>query len=264
MKLTEFQCGMAIFLLVVLTGCGGGGTSTPGVPISTLAFPLQAIYKSRIANGTQGSVEQFTVSGSCSGTAGQIISTPGAATQASGQTVSTIFNGVSGLLPASTYLTVVLTNCSPSYIDGNTISFYDSNDNLIGYYIGASGGAKAEYGVVSVSSPIAASVHVGDTATVETINTFTDSTTIYNPDLSTHIGNVATGHQIIGYSIEPDTSTSAIANVTTRRYSKALPTDELVSTQQVRYRITAGGTATVVSIDIHNNLTGIHLLFTKT
>ena len=70
---------------VLLAGCGGGGSSSDSAAVSVSAFPLQAGYQARII---AGHTDNFTVSGTCTGTA----TITNAATSASN------FEGVAGFI----------------------------------------------------------------------------------------------------------------------------------------------------------------------
>ena len=215
----------------LLSGCGGGG-SDAGSTTATINFPLQTGYKARIA---AGSTDNFTISGTCAGTA---TFTNGAATAAS-------FQSVTGFSVAQT-ATVNLTNCTPATNAVTGTGYYDANYSPLGSQI--LGTEFTKY--AALPPPIPASVKVGDTAAYATLNTFTDSTM-----------TTATGQRFISYVIEADGANTAIANLIIKSYNTA---GQLLFTQQSRFRIAADGTLTTVSIDIQYSTTSTtHLLYTK-
>ena len=215
----------------LLSGCGGGG-SDAGSTTAAINFPLQTGYKARIA---AGSTDNFTISGTCAGTA---TFTNGAATAAS-------FQSVTGFSVAQT-ATVNLTNCTPATNAVTGTGYYDANYSPLGSQI--LGTEFTKY--AALPPPIPASVKVGDTASYATLNTFTDSTM-----------TTATGQRFISYVIEADGANTAIANLIIKSYN---PAGQLLFTQQSRFRIAADGTLTTVSIDVQYSTTSTtHLLYTK-
>ena len=132
---------------VMLASCGGGGGTSPIT--STLSFPL----KSGLATSVQqGGSTDFTVSGTGSGTANITSSTPTPAT----------FETVAGVSVLST-VNMSLPNCSPPYIYGTAIDYYDSNFNPLGT-IDSSG----NYAVYQSPPAIPVFVRVGDAGTIGT------------------------------------------------------------------------------------------------
>jgi hypothetical protein len=203
--------------VIALASCGGGGGGGGAGPVtSTLSFPLQSGMKASVQQG--GSID-FSVSGTCSGTGNMNSSTPIPAT----------FQTVTGFSVLSAF-SMNLPNCSPSYLYGTSTDYYDSNYNQLGT-IDSSGG----YGVYATSPAIPASVKVGNTGTIGTIN-YSDSTQTF-----------PTGHEDISYLIEPDTASTAIVDVIDKSYDLS---GTLTSTGQNRSRIKSDGTLTPVSTDI--------------
>lgn len=217
-----------------LSGCGGGGggSSLPAGPVtSTLSFPLQSAYKTNIANG---STVNYTVLATgipsapngCHGTASFANATP----------VSATFETISGFSVTGT-ITLNFTDCTPASTAVTGVSYYDSNYNPIGSSI-----SGTEYDVyLTVPSPLPTSVKVGDTAIFGNQNIYTDSTK------TTQIATEQTS-----FVIEPDTATTAIANAITKRYNMS---NQLLFTEQNRYRITATGAFTPVSDDVQYSTT---------
>lgn len=221
---------VACLAAITLVSCGGGGGGGTGPVTSTLSFPLQSGMKASVQQG--GSID-FTVSGTCSGTANITSSTP---TSATFETVTgfSVLNAISMNLP----------NCSPPYLYGTSTDYYDSNYTPLGT-IDSSG----DYGVYATPPAIPVSVKVGDTGTIGTINYYSDATLTF-----------LIGHDDISYVIEPDTANTAIVNVIDRSYDVS---GTLTSTEQDRSRIKADGTQMAVSSDLqYANVSTTHLVLT--
>jgi len=217
-------------LSLVFTSCGGGGSASTGTVTSTLSFPLDSGLRDSVING---SLTSYTVSGTCSGTANSINSTP----------ISATFESVSGVSTVST-MNIGFTNCTPSYISGTSTDYYDTNYIPLGTIVTGS-----KYEVLLAPPTIPVSVKVGDMGTIGTINDYTDSTKSA-PD----------GHDVISYVVEPDTADTAIVNLIDKYYDVG---GILTSTSQDRYRIVANGTLTPVSSDIqYANGSTLHLILT--
>ena len=216
----------------LLSGCGGGGGDGGGATPTTTSFPLQAGYRARVAGG---STDNFTVSGTCTGTA----------TFTNGAATASTFEGVSGFAAAQT-ATVSFTNCTPATSAVSGTGYYDGSYSPLGSSI-----PGVEYTkFLTAPPPLPASVKVGDTAVYATLTTYTDSTK-----------SVTTGQRILSYVVEADTPNTAIGNLITKGYNAS---SQLLFTQQSRYRIAADGTLTVVSIDIQYSTTSnTHLVYTK-
>lgn len=219
----------ALSLIFLLAGCGGddddGGT-TP----STLSFPVGSAYKAFVASGY---VADFTVSGDCSGSGNQ--------TNAPATTVAT-FEGVTGLSAVTTF-TMNLTNCTPA-VTAQTLTNYYTNDYVpLGF-----NSPGVSYGVWAVPPTIPASVKVGDTAILGTINLYTDSTK-----------TTPNGRSDQSYVVEANTSDTAIVNMISKVYSQS---GTLLATEQSRMRIDAAGTLTPVSEDILYATSNTRLILT--
>jgi hypothetical protein len=212
-------------------GGGGGGGSTPTPPTTPDGFPLQAAWKARTL---AGSTEEFTVSGSCNGS---VVLTAGVP-------VAADFEGVAGF-QASQSSEATLSDCTPASLTTSGSIYVDANYGLVGAVITGQEYAK------SAAAPLAlpATVKAGDSATVVTLNTYTSSTKL-----------AATGSRTWGYGVEADTATSVIVNFTTKTYNTA---NQLLATQQARYRLGSTGTLAVVGIDIqYSNTSQNHLVYT--
>ena len=105
----------------LFAGCGGGGDSGA----TTTSFPAQAGFRARIA---AGSTDNFTLSGTCTGTA-----TTGTATITNGAATPSTFEGVAGFAATqTTTATVNLTNCTPETNVISGTSYYDGSYTPLG------------------------------------------------------------------------------------------------------------------------------------
>jgi outer membrane protein assembly factor BamB len=215
---------------VMLASCGGGGGGGTGPVTSTLQFPLKS---GMAASDQQSGSRDFSVSGTCSGTANITSSAPVPAT----------FETVTGVSVQST-VSMNLPNCNPSYLYGNVTDYYDSNYNPLGT-IDSSG----NYGVYTTPPAIPVSVKVGDAGTIGTKKYFKDNTKIF-----------LVSRDEISYVIEPDTANTAIVNMIDKSYD---PSGVLTSTEQDRSRILANGTLIPISADLqYANGSTTHLVLT--
>ena len=94
----------------MLSGCGGGGGGDAAPQASVMGFPLQSAYAAFIAGG---SATNYSVSGSCHGTATISQSAPSPA----------VFGGVSGA-SASQTVTITFTDCTPATNAVTTTAYY--------------------------------------------------------------------------------------------------------------------------------------------
>ena len=216
----------------LLVGCGGGGGDGSSASTAATSFPFQAGYRARIAGG---STDNFTVSGTCAGTA----------TFTNGAATASTFEGVAGFASPQT-VTVNLTNCTPATNAVSGTGYYDGSYSPLGSSI-----PGVEYTKFLTAPPsLPTSVKVGDTAIFATPTTYTDSTK-----------SVATGQRILSYVVEADTANTAIVNLISKGYNAS---SQLLFTQQARYRIAADGTLTVMLIDVQFSTTSTnHLVYTK-
>ena len=219
---------------LMLAACGGGGGGgTPAAATtsaSPLSFPLKSAYATLVASGYSKS---YSISGTCSGTA----------TETVGPAVGgASFEGSAGVLAASHTQTVNFTNCTPASSAVTGTGYWDSNYNPLGTLV-----VGSLYRVYPTPISIPASVTVGSTGTLGTGFNYANSSK-----------GTPTGQIVISYVIEPDTASSAIVNLIGRTFDTQ---GRLTSTEQDRYRITATGAATPVSIDIQYALTSTTHLF---
>lgn len=213
--------------IVGLASCGGGGGGD--APVAATTYPLQAAYR---ASFIAGSSTNYTVSGSCLGTASEV----------DAPAVPATFEGVAGFSSSNTF-TLNLSNCTPATTVSTGADYVDASYTPIG-----SVSDGEEYGRISgTPTPLPASVKVGDSGSIGTLQLYTDSSK-----------TTATGTRVLSYVIEADTGSSAIVNIVGRDYDL---NGQLLSTQQSRYRILTDGTITPVSIDIVAG--ALHLVLTK-
>lgn len=219
---------------VLLAACGGGGSSVsnvPTAPITPTTFALQAGYKARIASG---SANNFTISGTCSGSSNLSSSAPGSGT----------FEGATALIATSTQ-TLTFTNCTPASAASTSIGYYDSNYNPLGH-----SSVGVEYGKFLSLPALPTSVKVGDTSVFGTETIYSDSTKL-----------IVKGQRTLSYVIEADgtSSSTAIANLITKDFNQA---NQVLFTQQSRYRIATDGKLTALSIDVQYSTSTNHFVFT--
>jgi len=211
----------------LLAACGGGGGS--GGPVASAnAFNVLAGYQNLVASGQS---TNLAVSGTCAGTASLV--------RGPANTAAT-FEGVSGFSATETTV-VTLSSCTPASSTDTTTQYYDANYAPLGFSI-----LGGDYGVWASPPPIPASVHVGDSGMLGTIDEFTDSSK-----------SISTGREDVSYVIEADTATTAIVNLIFRDYDGS---NVLQSTEQDRYRMSASGALTLISIDLQF-ADGTHLNF---
>ena len=198
------------------------------------SFPLQSGYQ---ASKASGSIVDFSISGTCSGTATLSSSTPFAGS----------FEAAAAQAVTSTVLRK-LTNCTPAAAAFTTSQYYDSNYNLLGHLE-----VGYEYGtLLTAASPLPSSVKVGASgayAAAETVYSDSSRQTLI-------------GQRIFSYRIEADgdSSSSAIANLIEQKFD---PANQLVFTQQSRYRMAADGKLAILSIDmLYSAANPVHLLYT--
>lgn len=230
----HFRTLASAFGLAWLAACGGGGSDAGSGPVvSTSSFPLRAAVTADVQAG--GTVN-YGVSGSCAGTATLTDAVP----------VATTFEGITGYSVLETS-TLNLTNCTPSVSTTTTTTYFDTNFAPIG-----SSTPGEEYSTAqSLPPPLPATVRVGDSdPAYATLTIYTDSSKAS-----------AIGTLVLGYAIEADTATTAIAKLVTKQYDT---TNRLLYRQEHRYRITTTGTLTSLSLDVQYSLTStLHLVLTR-
>jgi sugar lactone lactonase YvrE len=202
---------------VSLISCGGGTSQsiTPSATVSTLSFPLHdAIVNSVVINAATN----YTVSGTCNGTASVSGDEP----------IPNTFEGISGTSETSTQILTV-NDCSSSTT--SYTEFFDKNFSPVGEI-----DSDGTYGVYRTTPDIPQAVHVGDSGLLGTIDYYSDFTK-----------TVFVGYDTISYQIEPETATSAIVNVQREQHDTQ---GVLTSTQQSRSKIDTNGSLTALSVTI--------------
>ena len=194
-------------------------------------FPLRDAYQAYVS---AGSTTNFTVSGTCSGSATQTMS----------PTSPTTFEGAPAFVATQT-MSVALSNCTPATTAVSVLGYYDSNYTPSGVVV-----PGVEYAsFLSKPQSLPDAVKVGDTAVFATL-------TVYSSSAKTTI----TGQRVLSYVIETDTATTAIVRLIIRSYSA---TNALQFTQQSMYRIGEDGSLTILSIDIqYSGGSTTHLIYT--
>ena len=216
--------------VTVLAGCGGGGDS--GVAVSgATTFALQAGYQARIKIGA---IDNYTVSGTCAGTAATT----------SDAAITGTFEGVTGLSVPQTV--TANTSCAQGTIRKTITSYFDANYGPLGSL--TPNGTYEKFLTAPQSLP--ALVKVGDAAVIVNLTRYANSTKA-----------TIVGHSVISYVIETDTANTAIVNVISKSYNAA---SQLLLTVQDRYRIAADGALTSTTIDMQYSTTSTtYLLLTK-
>jgi hypothetical protein len=152
------------------------------------------------------------------------------------------FENIAGRYSSVRTLNGNLSNCTPATLSVISTQYYDSN------YIPLGTSSTGNYGVFSMAPTLPTTAKVGDTATLGTMATYTDSTK-----------SVQTGFSMGSITIEPDTAITAIVNITARVYNMS---NVLTLTEQDRYRITAAGNMSMLSIETQAaNGSTTHLIF---
>lgn len=217
--------------LFVLTACGGGGSGGDVPTNLSNAYPLRSGYQTLLS---QSEINSFSISGTCTGSATQTRSAAAAAT----------FEGIPGVSTTTT-LTGSYANCTPASFASTGISYYDTNYKPLGAET-----PGTDYAVYTTSNDLPVSVKVGDTAQFGSIDVYSSSTK-----------QVKTGTRTLSYAVEADTGSTAIINLIAKGYNAS---NQLLYTQQTRYRINASGQLTVLSLDIQYSTTSTsHMVWTK-
>ncbi|MDB5817609.1 MAG: hypothetical protein JWQ11_1249 [Rhizobacter sp.] len=228
---------------LVLSACGGGGgdsSSTDTNPVVVVppvvnptqpalsTYSLQTAYAALVK---AGSTVNYTVSGSCSGTA-SFAATPATATS---------FNGVAAQAVTNTS-TLSLTNCVGN--SATTQSYYDANFNLLGN----STASPANYGFVDGTAVLPAAATVGSSGNFGTVKVYSDAGKV------TQLGTV-----VLSYSLATETSTTELFTLTSKSYDLS---STLLQTQAQTYRVLADGTLKPLTIDLLAVSPASHLVLT--
>ncbi len=219
MKTCSLRAAMALmaFVLVALTGCGGGDDSNAGNADTRPSFALQAAYQARIVSGV---TDTFVVSGVCTGTASLAV---GAVTPATFESV----NGYQALTRSS--FNLMCGAASSVVTDEPSTEYFDANYMPIG-------SSDPEEYVRFTSAPVtfAAQVRAGDAGSLGTSTVYSDSTK-----------TSVTGQQRSRYVVQAETPTTVLVVITTDYYGAA---GQIESMDDVRYRLELNGSLTMVSM----------------
>lgn len=218
-----------VISVALLQGCGGGGGGGSSGPVaSTNTFNIQAGYQRLVSAGYS---KTYSISGTCSGSF-TITAAPA--------TTSTTFEGLSALSGAQVG-SFTWTGCNPASGSTTIVRYYDSN------YVPRGFSTTGDYGVYLTPPTVPTTARVNDVVVVGTITKYTSSAK-----------TTPNGREDITLVMEPDTATTAIANITSKTYNA---TGTLTSTEQDRYRVASDGSLTPYSLDIqYANGSTTHLI----
>jgi hypothetical protein len=232
-----FRYGLGLLAATALSACGGGGDDPP--PPDPV-FPLQAAYKQAVA---RGSSTDYTVSGTCSGSARFTFGLP-----------SRVQWDGSEVLSVAQTAAIDYANCTPASSTNVTQAYYDLNYNPLA--TSSADGVTGLFRVIGNGLPLEAKV--GDQGAFGTETLYGDS-----------LQAVIIGRTEVSYSIDADPAnpattagaSTAIATLISKVYG---PRGELLSTQQMRYRMSVGGGFAPDSIAIqYSPGSATQLVFTR-
>jgi hypothetical protein len=246
----RFRFMLSMALLTGLTACGGGGdigsstptsstpppatppvaTPPPPGPLATTAFPLHAAYQAYVQTPA---TTKYSGGGRGGGAA---------ITAIRAAPLPDVFEGVSGYSVTVTSTVISYASNSPS--TETRTDYYSASWVPIG---SVSVGLGAEYDVYqSPTFVLPASVRVGDSASVASINRYSSST-------KTEL----IGTESLSFVVEADGSSTntAIVNIISQRYNA---TSGLLGLTQSRYRISTSGAFSLVSIQVPGSLLTVY------
>lgn len=234
--------GAVLSLAIMLTGCGGGGSTAAGPtgPVaSTLSFP---VAQAMATDATAGSSYNFTAAQTgtvtCAGS--------GSITRAQA-TTSTTFNitpttAVPAMSAVETF-TLNWTNCTPASAATTATQYYTPTTYVpLGF-----NSVNVNYGAYLTAPSYPATVMVGGTGIIGSEDLFTDSTE-----------QTSNGRIDSSYVVSADTASTAIITLIGKEYNAS---SVLVFTEQDAYRITAAGAVTRINTNIQY-ANGINVTFT--
>jgi hypothetical protein len=219
MKILKLLSATALILLI--SACGGGGGGSSGPATSTETFQIKTAFVNYF-NST-GSLP-FTVSGTSSG-----VSITGSGTLTGSTPVSATFESMPAL-QKNEAITYTLTSNGVTATDASTSSSYvDSNYQ-------PKGESNSEYSVVTSTTAIPVTAHVGDSGTWSTANRYTTSakTSLLGTSTTSYVLEADTASTALLKTISEDKDRSGATTVTT------------IST----YRITPAGAITRISVSV--------------
>ncbi len=201
-----------------LAACGGGGGGGPAPAVATATVSFRTAFNALNASSFQ---KTFTISGTCGGTAilSQTLPTSGVT-----------FEGVPGRISHLQTTNLTFTGCVPNAALSSSTNYFDANYTPLG-----SLASSSAYGVFAATPSIPATVTTGDSGTFGTILVYTNSTKA-----------VSAGQSVLTYTVEADTTSSVIFNLKTTVIGT---TGVVTAIEEDRYRVTASGTATLVSVN---------------
>jgi hypothetical protein len=206
----------------LLVACGGGGGDGGNTTPAATTFPLQQAFASRIA---AGSTDNFTVSGSCTGTA----TISGGATPATTVT----FEGQAAF-PSAQSAELNLTDCTPARIVDTGTSYYDSKFMLLGT---SSTNEYTKFQALPIPFPTSVTADSREVLYL-TLSTY-DSSTNTTPN----------GERKESYQVVPDTADTATVRLISKVYDAATP-PVLQYTQTGYYRLRTDGQLSLRNIKV--------------
>lgn len=203
---------VAISICVALAGCGGSGSDSSPIVVSTESFPIRAAY---IKQTQSADSRPFTLTGKVSNTL-----YTGEGVIASGSLFDSTFEGVVALGKTST-MTLTLSIEGKTYPSSVASTLYlDSNYNPIGII-------ENGYSVVTRSTPLPETAKVGATGPWLTIDTYANFSKATRLEIDS-----------VTYALEPETASTAIFKMI--RVSKKVGSATTQTTTHI-YRITPLG-----------------------
>ena len=200
---------------------------TAGTPSGIATVPAQtAVINWVKAANTQ--IFNVYTSNNCLGTYNSV--------KTNGTSQSALFEG--SIRPYyTTTSTLKFTNCTPATTTGSDQSYSDSNYIPYGYVItSGTPSNNAYYGVYSTTPNIPTSLTAGASGTIGTVNRYTSSSKA-----------VSAGRSVVTYTSTAETSTTLLLNLVSTVYDAS---NTLSSTEIDTYRITTGGVATLIGVQI--------------
>lgn len=226
----RFLAGVVVVAALAACGGGGGGGSSGGGSTTVASTNPFNVRSGLALLANTGFTKTFTISGSCTGT---FTLTDTAAS------TSVTFESTPAF-SANETATLSLFGCTGSGTS-NSVRYYNTS------YMPVGTSSSSSYGVISITTPLPTAAHVGDTAGYGNVSLYSDSTK-----------TTFTGSQVLSYSINADTASTAILNLITKSYNAS---SVLTSTEQDYYRISATGTLTPIALDIqYANGSTVHIV----
>jgi hypothetical protein len=209
----------SVALLAACGGGGGGGTVSTGPVASTNTFNVMSGWQRLVSTGFS---KTYNVTGTCTGTM-TITAAPA--------TTATTFEG-SSALSSNSVGSYNWTGCTPPSGSTTIVRYYNSNYAPVGRSV-----VGGDYGVFLTGAPtLPMTARVGDIFVIGTMTEYTNSTK-----------TTSAGREDSTLLMEPDTATTAIANLISKSYNSS---GTLTATEQNRYRVAADGSLTPISFDI--------------